>query len=82
MLMQNWADHNGCSPEATEEAISPEVTRYTYNQCVAPVTWYKVEGGGHTWPGGVPFPILGLTTEDIDASELIWAWFFSTNPSS
>lgn len=81
-LMQNWAAHNGCNPVASEDAISPEVTRYSYNECTAAVTWYKVTGGGHTWPGGVPFPVLGLTTEDVDASELIWAWFFGTSPSS
>ena len=75
-LMANWADHNGCDALPLEERVSPEVLRYTYAGCEAPVQWYLVEGGGHTWPGALPVPALGHTTRDIDASELIWALFF------
>lgn len=75
-MMANWADHNGCGQEPQQERVSPEVVRHTFNGCQAPVKWYLVEGGGHTWPGATPIPALGHTTSDIDASEIIWALFF------
>jgi polyhydroxybutyrate depolymerase len=41
--------------------------------------YYRIEGGGHTWPGAFingPKDIVGRTTDDIKASEII-ADFFS-----
>jgi polyhydroxybutyrate depolymerase len=38
----------------------------------------RVEGGGHTWPGGaqyLPVAWIGATNRDIDASEVIWRFF-------
>jgi polyhydroxybutyrate depolymerase len=37
-----------------------------------------MEGGGHTWPGGhqyLPAWIIGKTSRDIDANEVIWNFF-------
>jgi len=51
--MANWADHNGCDPEPTEERISPEVIRRTWVGCDAETVLYVVEGGGHNLPGQV-----------------------------
>jgi poly(3-hydroxybutyrate) depolymerase len=34
-----------------------------------------VEDGGHTWPGGTPVPILGKTTQDLDANAVMWELF-------
>lgn len=42
------------------------------------VILYSVEGGGHTWPGGfqyLPVWIIGKTSRDIDANEIIWSFF-------
>jgi polyhydroxybutyrate depolymerase len=44
----------------------------------AEVVLYAVEGGGHTWPGGLqylPESIIGRTSRDFDASEIIWQFF-------
>jgi polyhydroxybutyrate depolymerase len=56
------------------------VRREVYGSCRdgAEVVLYAVEGGGHTWPGGLqylPARIVGRTSRDIDASELIWGFF-------
>jgi polyhydroxybutyrate depolymerase len=40
---------------------------------------YSIIGGGHTWPGAIPIPRLGLTTKQIDASSAIWD-FFAAHP--
>jgi polyhydroxybutyrate depolymerase len=39
---------------------------------------YTIEGGGHTWPGGVqylPVSLVGRTSANLDATETIWAFF-------
>ena len=64
--------------------IDPEDgTRVTSNQYVngiegTEVILYTVDGGGHTWPGGVqylPARIIGKTCRDLDANEVIWSFF-------
>ena len=75
-IMQSWAEHNGCDPEPGEERAGLDVLRYSWDGCDAPVEWYLVEGGGHTWPGAVEREGLGYTTNEISATELIWDFFF------
>lgn len=44
------------------------------------VLFYRVEGGGHTWPGGwqyLPQALVGRTSRDFNASEVIWDFFRS-----
>ena len=36
--------------------------------CAVPAISCRIEGGGHTWPGAVPFPFLGHTSSDLDAT--------------
>jgi polyhydroxybutyrate depolymerase len=42
------------------------------------VVLYAIEGGGHTWPGGLPhLPkfVIGKTSKEFNASEVIWQFF-------
>lgn len=44
----------------------------------APVDFYIINGGGHTWAGGNQYAnerLIGKTSRDIDASQLIWDFF-------
>jgi polyhydroxybutyrate depolymerase len=46
----------------------------------AEVVLIEIEGGGHTWPGRPSLlPILGKTTRDISANDLMWE-FFQNHP--
>jgi polyhydroxybutyrate depolymerase len=76
-LTAQWAQINGCAPEP--EAIPPlgDVRGERYTNCDqgADVILYTVKEGGHTWPGGVPIPVVGKTTEAIDATEEMWRFF-------
>jgi polyhydroxybutyrate depolymerase len=82
--MEYWTEHNGCSYEP-EPAIMPDVdpddttivVSEAYDDCDAEVGMYGVYRGGHTWPGGGRVaPIdLGITSQDISGSEMIWAFF-------
>ncbi|MEM3165492.1 MAG: PHB depolymerase family esterase [Halobacteria archaeon] len=82
-----WARLNGC-PSEPATALEPDrdpgdgtrVTRHAWLPCreASEVVLYTIDGGGHTWPGGVqylpPF-IIGRTSRDVDATEVIWEFF-------
>lgn len=75
----DWAARNGCeaAPTPIERAQEDAVSGVAYTDCAAPVVFYTIADGGHTWPGGrwkLEF-ILGKTSTDIDASETMWAFF-------
>jgi len=82
-----WVIRNGCSVtpvEAEEPDRDPKdgtkVTMKQYRNDIegTEVVLYTVEGGGHTWPGGVqylPAWIIGKTSRDFDANEVIWSFF-------
>lgn len=76
--MANWAAHNGCDPEPTEERVAPSTRRIEWQGCEATTVLYVAEGAGHTWPGK-PMPAfeasMGKGTTEIDASELIFEFF-------
>jgi polyhydroxybutyrate depolymerase len=73
-----WVVHNGCNQTPTTTKVSEAVSRDNYDGCKgnSAVIFYRIEGGGHVWPG-TPFPEryekmgLGKVTKDIDASYLI-----------
>ena len=78
-----WARNNGCASTATKTDLPDRdptdgttVVRFDYRGCPkdAPVVLLQIKGGGHNWPGGIPFlgPLLGPTTHDIDANQVIW----------
>jgi polyhydroxybutyrate depolymerase len=77
--MRLWANHNGCAPDFVEERVSPEVRKRTWQRCKASTELYVIVGGGHAWPGK-PVPqfekAFGHGTTDIDASSLIFSFFF------
>ncbi len=74
-----WAARNGCDPQPAVTFQQGQVTGETWSGCRegADVTLYTIEGGGHSWPGSdMPAEI---TTQDIDATEVIWQ-FFADHP--
>jgi len=77
--MSNWAAHNGCDAQPKVETISKDVIRTTWQNCKAETIFYHIVGGGHTWPSR-PVPafekIFGYTTMDIDATELMFDFWF------
>lgn len=43
--------------------------------CAADVVLCRIDGGGHTWPGGLEAFFLGKTSSDIDATSTILDFF-------
>ena len=77
--MRKWAALNGCESAPVNIFTSAHVTgiRYAGSDGQAPVVFYTIEGGGHAWPGGIPLPnwLAGITTKEINATELMWQFF-------
>ena len=85
-LVQFWVNHNQCETVPTITNITnintidlSTVTHYVYDNLTenTSVELFKVQNGGHTWPGSV-FNIPGLVTnQDFSASKEIWRFFSS-----
>lgn len=82
-VMAFWRTQNGC-PGAPTVTTLPDlvfegstITTYHNTGCTdsTEVLHYKVGFGGHSWPGAVPIPNLGLTNQDIECSVEIWKFF-------
>lgn len=79
-----WSQANGCPRSPRVERLpdlfedGTVVDRWTYGpgREDAAVVLYRIQGGGHTWPGRrPPLPLLGRSTRDVSANERIWAFF-------
>jgi polyhydroxybutyrate depolymerase len=89
--MHAWALRDGCSatPDVADEPDTDPndgttVRRESFPGCQdgAEVVLEAIEGGGHTWPGGLqyqPVRVVGRTSHDINASDMIWQ-FFARHP--
>jgi len=72
-----WAERvNDCHTDPEETAVIGDVRCETWScSPIDSASLCTVEGGGHTWPGTVPLPLLGETNQDIDATEEILDFF-------
>ena len=63
-------------PDTADDGTRVERESYGPGQEGTEVILYRIEGGGHTWPGR-PWTLswLGKTTRDIVANDLIWDFF-------
>ena len=82
-VIDYWTTHNACPAAADTIEVADSnpndgstVTHYVYSDCAAAtaVEFYKINGGGHTWPGAFPLP-FGSTNQDIRATPLILEFF-------
>ena len=78
---ESWAARDGCTGAPAVTFAEGDTTCESYASCDggAEVTLCTVEGGGHTWPGGVPIPGLGHTTTAVVATDAMWS-FFAAHP--
>jgi polyhydroxybutyrate depolymerase len=75
----SWVQRYGCDPTPVDLPAHGEVSGEQYTHCNqnADVVFYIIHGGGHAWPGGGSLPkfIVGHTTQDIDATRVMWEFF-------
>lgn len=81
-VVDYWVGQNECLDDPVTIEVPNTVTldlstaeRIEYLNCEGEteVVFYKVDNGGHTWPGAI-IPI-GTTNQDFDASVEIWEFF-------
>lgn len=80
-----WASNNRCTQDSMvtnlpdlEGEDSSTVTTIQFQDCDlgTEVLFYRIEGGGHSWPGGGQLPeFLGKINRDINASSEIINFF-------
>jgi polyhydroxybutyrate depolymerase len=80
LVARDWAAGNGITGDPVQEHLpdapgDPPVTRLTWSApgCL-PVVLYRIEGGGHGWPGGpqfLPARMIGPIPRHLDASGIL-----------
>lgn len=78
-----WARRNGCAPVTMPTPVNSVTTRVEYPLCTAighEVVHFRVDGGGHVWPGG-SLRASGGPSAKLPATQLIWQ-FFGRHPRS
>lgn len=88
-VMAAWAARNACDGPPTRTVLARGATTCATSACAAgvDVELCTIAGGGHDWPGGDHSARRsnfcpggdGATSDDIDASRRIWA-FFAAHP--
>ena len=86
--MEGWATRNACAPTPVERALADvdpadgtTVRRFDWKSCRADVSLVRIEGGGHTWPGGYQYfgvDRVGRVTHDVGSDVIVE--FFLAHP--
>ncbi|MGA7054617.1 MAG: PHB depolymerase family esterase [Mycobacterium sp.] len=87
-MVDKWRSINRCQGDPSTQDLpvvgdGTSVHRFDAPTCAdaTEVVFYKIDNGGHTWPGAkqyLPAAVIGATTRAFDASEVI-AQFFLTH---
>lgn len=85
--MKIWTKNNDCQQSSKttqiadkdgDDGCTAEMTTYYKCKDNTEVVLVKIDGGGHTWPGGkqyLPKILVGNVCRDFSATELIWEFF-------
>jgi len=76
---RRWVDGNRALDGPHAETIPPDasVRRWRGPTPACDAAFYRIDGGGHTWPGNrawVP-PVFGRTSRAFDATRVAWDFF-------
>jgi polyhydroxybutyrate depolymerase len=76
-----WARRNGCDPTTQTSTPYAAVTQETWGNCDqnVKVTLITREGGDHVWPGSALAEQREGVPSNMDATDVIWA-FFEAHP--
>lgn len=79
--LADWAERDGCSGDPTVTFEDGDARCEAWSDCAegSAVELCVIEGGGHTWPGGRVPAAVGVTSNDLSASERMWD-FFAAHP--
>ena len=83
-LAADWAGIAGCDPRPLVERLADPgtdlgVVRLTWmGPAGVPIVLHRIEGGGHTWPGGpqyLPPRLVGRVATGLDATGILLGYF-------
>jgi polyhydroxybutyrate depolymerase len=79
--LRSQAEADGCDVTPTSRPVATGVTELTWSGCAGrgALVHYRVDGGGHTWPGAQATSGPGVTTRAISATQVMLA-FFASHP--
>ena len=77
--MNFWRGSDDCLGDAVVTYQHNTATCTAWNDCSGNVVaeLCTLEGEGHEWPGGLPVPSLGASTDDVDATERMVDFFYA-----
>ncbi|MEM9051268.1 MAG: PHB depolymerase family esterase [Bacteroidota bacterium] len=93
-IIRTWTGINDCQSISTFSVPNAPVIDFSsvagaeVSDCDGGLKakFYRIDGGGHTWPGSPPIPFVDFlqpTNQDINASQEIWNFFSSVcSPSN
>jgi polyhydroxybutyrate depolymerase len=80
-----WATKNAATLSATTALANTDTNDGTTTDLLSytsagggEVAFYRINGGGHTWPGGTQYAsalLIGKVAKDFSANEAMWAFF-------
>ncbi len=81
-----WKNKNKCIskeptitlPDVYDDTTIVKIDKYKDCETGSALVLYKIEGGGHTWPGGKQYLgkwLIGNTSNEINACDEIWDFF-------
>jgi polyhydroxybutyrate depolymerase len=84
--VDKWVTINGCNniptitdlPDIANDGTTIKQRVYSGGTNGSEVVSYVIQNGGHTWPQGyqyLPEEVIGKTSQDMNACEVIWAFF-------
>ncbi len=82
--LQAWVKANGCKsvpevvalPDKADDGMKSTRKTWSGGRGGSEVVLIEIEKGGHTWPGQKPIvAMLGPSTMDISANDLMWEFF-------
>ena len=86
--MEGWRKRNTCADTPKETKLpntdpgdGTTTTRFEWQGCKANVVLLRIDGGGHTWPGGYAYfaeDRIGRVGRDFGSEEIVA--FFLANP--
>jgi polyhydroxybutyrate depolymerase len=86
-MVGKWRSADGCQGGPSEQVLpglgdGTAVHRFDSTACAAAteVLFYRIDNGGHTWPGGkqyLPQAVIGRTSRVLNASEVIAKFFLA-----
>jgi polyhydroxybutyrate depolymerase len=76
-----WRSVDGCAGDPQTVYAAGDATCVAWSSCAqgSEVVLCTIDGGGHTWPGGAPVPVLGKTSTDLSATDAMLN-FFEAHP--